>query len=70
MIAGTYRPGNLAGRCQKSRGLKSQGVEGRNKESEESEEGGWRSKGGPVSRGGAVSAAGVALSAPTSAADC
>lgn len=70
VITGTYRPGNPAGRCQKSGGLKSQGVEGRNKESEESEKGGWRRNGGPVSRGGAVSAAGVALRAPTSAADC
>lgn len=46
-------------------------MEGRNKESKESEEGGWRrKKGGPVSHGGAVSATGVALRAPTSAADC
>lgn len=38
IITGTYRPGNLAGRYQKSWGLKSQHVEGRDKEREEPEE--------------------------------
>lgn len=44
IITGTDRPGNPAGRCQKSWGMKSQGMEGRGKGCKEPEES--RGKGG------------------------